>query len=114
MRRLLLSTAILAVLVLPAMAQPESRRVGKASVAPEVQDRAQAELRGQAREEQGGRRFENGRGERAPAAQNTIQSAAPANREDRGDRRGRSDAPATQATIQSPENRGEGGNWTTW
>ena len=61
MRRLLLSTAVLALLVLPAMAQPESRRVGKASVAPEVQDRAQAELRGQAREQQQGRP-ENGRG----------------------------------------------------
>ena len=82
MRRLLLSTAVLAFLVLPATAQPESRRVGKASVAPEVQDRAQAELRGQAREQQ------------------------------QGGRRNRSDAPATQATIQSPEpsNRGERGN----
>jgi Ni/Co efflux regulator RcnB len=120
MRRVLLSTAILALLVLPAMAQPESRRIGKASVAPEVQDRAQAEPRRQARP-QGGSRSDNGRGERTPAAQNTIQSAAPTNRDNRGEGRGRGDggaAPTTQATIQSPEpsNRGDRasssrGNW---
>jgi Ni/Co efflux regulator RcnB len=115
MRRLLLSTAALILLAAPALAQPHgdrgeehSNRVGKASVAPEVQDRAQAELRGQAQEQQGGRRFENGRGD---AAQNAFQSAPPANR---GERRGdRGAAPATQATIQSPEssNRNDRGNW---
>lgn len=109
MRRLLLSATILLLTALPAMAQPESRRVGKASVAPEVQDRAQAELRRQAQPQaQGGSR------ERAPVAQNAIQS--PANREDRGDRRNRGErgaAPAPQATIQSPQpsNRSDRGNW---
>jgi Ni/Co efflux regulator RcnB len=104
------------------LAQPQgdeghSNRVGKASVAPEVQDRAQAELRRQA-QPQGGNRSENGRGERAPAAQNTIQSAppAPVNRDNRGDQRGRGDhvsAPTTQA-IQSPSNRGDGASRDRW
>lgn len=71
MRRLLLSTAALLFLAAPAFAQPHgnqghgnqgqgnqgqgnrgeehSNRVGKASVAPQVQDRAQAELRNQGR-----------------------------------------------------------------
>lgn len=109
MRRLLLSTALLSLLVLPAMAQPEhSNRVGKASVAPEVQDRAQAELRRQAQpQQQGGNRFENRRGDRAPS-QNTIQAVAPTDRgEGRGDRRA---APVPQAVIQSPETANRG-NW---
>jgi Ni/Co efflux regulator RcnB len=103
MRRLLLSATILLLTALPAMAQPESRRVGKASVAPEVQDRAQAELRRQAQPQAQGGSRENGRRERAPAAQNTIQSAAPANREDRGDRRNRGD----RGNWQGRDNRGD-------
>jgi Ni/Co efflux regulator RcnB len=121
MRRLLLSTAALILLAAPALAQPHgdrgeehSNRVGKASVAPQVQDRAQAELRHQAQPRpQGGGRSENGRGNRAPAAQNTVQPAAPvlaapANRG--GNQRGRGDhasAPATPTTIRSPSNRGD-------
>jgi Ni/Co efflux regulator RcnB len=94
MRRLLLSTAVLALLVLPAMAQPESRRVGKASVAPEVQDRAQAQLRGQSQQggnDRGRGRNDRERGERgaAPAPQATVQSPQPTNRGDRGNWQGR-------------------------
>ena len=106
MRHLLLSTAVLAFLVLPAMAQPESRRVGKASVAPEVQDRAQAQLRGQSQQGDNGR----GRGrERGNAPASPSQSTVLENRggRDRGDRNGRDRgdrgaAPAPQATVQSP------------
>jgi hypothetical protein len=54
MHKLLLSTAALFLLAVPAWAQPHgnrgeehSNRVGKASVAPQVQDRAQAQLRAQ-------------------------------------------------------------------
>lgn len=122
MRRFLISAATLVLLAAPALGQPESNRVGKASVAPEVQDRAQAELRHQAQPQQqqqgGGGRSGNGRGERASVAQPTVQAAAP-DRADRGNWQGRGNrggAPATQATIQSPEssNRGDRsdrGNW---
>jgi Ni/Co efflux regulator RcnB len=113
MRRFLISAAALALLVASApfsaiSAQPESHRVGKASVAPQVQDRAQAELHHQAPPQQmqqgGGRGDRQGRGDRggAPPAQAAIQSPAPENRADRGNRQGRGDrGPATQATIQS-------------
>ena len=114
MRRLLLSTAVLALLVLPAMAQPESRRVGKASVAPEVQDRAQAQLRGQSQQGDNDR----GRGrERGNAPASPPQSAVLENRGGRDqqgrDRGERGAAPAPQATIQAPQpsNRGDRGNW---
>jgi len=114
MRRLMLSAAMI-LLALSALAEPHdneghSNRVGKASVAPQVQDRAQAELRGQAQaQHQGSGRFEN----RPAGAQNAFQS--PPNRESRGEGRGRGDrgaapiAPASQATIQSPSNRGDRG-----
>ena len=98
MRRFLISAAALALLVVtacvsPISAQPESRRVGKASVAPQVQDRAQAELRHQAQPQQqdrSDRGGDRGRGDRGggPPAQATVQSAAPVNR---GDRQGRGD-----------------------
>ena len=115
MRNLLLSAAALFLLAAPALAEPHgnrgeehSNRVGKASVAPQVQDRAQAQLRGQAQaQHQGGGRFEN----RPAGAQNAFQSAP--NRESRGEGRGRGEraaAPAAQATIQSPSNRGDN-NW---
>jgi Ni/Co efflux regulator RcnB len=122
MRRFLISAAALALLavtacVSPISAQPESHRVGKASVAPQVQDRAQAELRHQAQPQQqdrSDRGGDRGRGDRGggPPAQATIQSAAPVNRGDRGNWQGRGDrggAPTTQATIQSPgpANRGD-------
>ncbi len=133
MRRFLTSAAALALLAAPACfspvgAQPDSHRVGKASVAPQVQDRAQAELRHQAPpQQQGGEgRFDRG-GDRGrgggppPAAQATIQPAAPMDRggrdrNDRGNWQGRGDrggAPATQATTlpAGPENRGDRGNW---
>jgi Ni/Co efflux regulator RcnB len=103
------------VFLTPAWSEPHSDRVGKASVAPEVQDRAQAELRHQAQPQQmqqpGGGRGDRGnwqgRGDRGPQA--AMQSPAP--REDRGNWQGRGDrggAPPTQATIQSPPGRG---NW---
>jgi Ni/Co efflux regulator RcnB len=133
MRRFMISAAALALLavtacVSPISAQPESRRVGKASVAPQVQDRAQAELRHQAPPQQmqqqgGGRGDRQGRGDRggAPPAQAAIQPTTPGNRADRGNWQGRGDrGPATQATIQSPgqspgaANRGDRdrrGNW---
>ena len=105
MRRLLLSTAALFLLVMPALAQPpgnrgqehsnrggqeRSNRVGKASVAPQVQDRAQAELRG--RGEGGNRgRGEERRGEirgNAPAAPMVANRGGrdSGDRGDRGDR----------------------------
>jgi len=120
MRRLLLSTAVLAFLILPAMAQPESRRVGKASVAPEVQDRAQAQLRGQSQQDDNGRGRGRERGNApAPPSQSAVlENGRDQQGRDRGDRNGRDRgergaAPAPQATIQSPQssNRGERGNW---
>jgi Ni/Co efflux regulator RcnB len=136
MRRFLISAAALALLAAtaclsPVSAQPDSHRVGKASVAPQVQDRAQAELRHQAQPQQqdgGGRGGDRGRGDRsgAPAPQATIQSAAPMDRggrdrNDRGNWQGRGDrggVPATQATVQpvAPMDRGgrdrnDRGNW---
>jgi len=121
MRRLMLSAAMI-LLALPAWAEPHdneghSNRVGKASVAPQVQDRAQAQLRGQAQaQHQGGGRFEN----RPAGAQNALQAAP--NRENRGEGRGRGErsaAPPGQATIQSPANRGDdnrrrGANGRDW
>jgi Ni/Co efflux regulator RcnB len=97
MRKLLLSTAAMFLLAMPAMAQgnrgeehsnrggqERSNRVGKASVAPQVQDRAQAELRGRG---QGG---ERGRGpeRRAEAPAPVAPSAALANRGERDSGRG--------------------------
>src|SRR5258708_28923500 len=92
MRRLLLSTASLILLAVPALAQPHgdrgeehSNRVGKASVAPQVQDRAQAQLRGQPQQGGGGqgrgneRRDENRMRGNAPASQSAVL-------ENRGDR----------------------------
>jgi len=84
MRRLLFSTATLILLAAPAFAQPHSNeghsnRVGKASVAPQVQDRAQAELRHQQPPPQRGGDFD--RGNRGPAPQAAI--PAPPSRGDR-------------------------------
>ena len=119
--RLLISAALALVAASASSlsAQPHSDRVGKASVAPEVQDRAQAQLRHQAQPQQtqqpqGGHFDRGGDRNRGPATQATIQS--PANRDNRGNWQGRGDrggAPATQATIQSPQpaNRAERGNW---
>jgi Ni/Co efflux regulator RcnB len=118
MRRLLIATLALLAVCAPAWAQPEhSNRVGKASVAPEVQDRAQAELRRQAQpqqapqqqapQQQGGGRFDRG----------GQQAQQQGDRNGRGSWQGNRDgAPATQATIQSAptENRGDRngrGNW---
>lgn len=96
MRRFLISAAAVALLAASASslsAQPHSNHVGKASVAPEVQDRAQAELRHQAQPRQtqppqGGGRAEHDRG---------------------GNRGG---TPPTQATVQSPNRpSSDRGNW---
>src|SRR4051812_25505278 len=106
MRQLLLSTAALILLAVPALAQPHSdrgdeehsRRVGKASVAPEVQDRAQAQLRGQEQE--------RGRGEER-RGQAQLQQAQPARGNERHDEnRVRGNAPAAPAQSANMENRG--------
>jgi Ni/Co efflux regulator RcnB len=88
MRQFLFSTTALVLLAMPAFAQPgsnesHSSHVGKASVAPQVQERAQAQLRGQnpqpqAPQQQGGR-FDRGH-DRGPAPQASVQ--APPNRGD--------------------------------
>ena len=113
MRRLLLSTAAMFLLAMPALAQPHgnrseehSNRVGKASVAPQVQDRAQAELRG--RGEGGNRgRGEERRGEirgNAPAAP----MAANRGERDSGDRAGRSGRDRSDRSFNSRiENRSD-------
>jgi Ni/Co efflux regulator RcnB len=121
MRKLLLSAAALFLLAAPALAEPHgdrgeehSNRVGKASVAPQVQDQAQAELRGQGQPSGGDRgRGEERRGEIRGNAPAPSQSAVLENRGGR-DQQGRfrddrGAAPAPQATIQSPEpsNRGD-------
>jgi len=88
MRRLLLSTSALLFLAVPVFAQPPSNHVGKASVAPEVQDRAQAEL-GHPPPQGGGRDRGGDRGgDRERAAAPPVQAAAPqpAPQMDRGDR----------------------------
>jgi len=91
MRRLLLSTAAMFLLALPALGQPHgnrgeehSNRVGKASVAPQVQDRAQAQLRG---------RGEPGGGDRGRGQERRVEAPAPsapvwANRGERDSGRG--------------------------
>lgn len=121
MRKLLLSTAAMLLLAMPALAQPNgnrgeerSNRVGKASIAPQVQDRAQAQLRGQGERGRG----QEGRGEIRGNTPAPSQSAAIENRggdqqgRNRGgrDRGERGAAPAQQATIQSPEPSNRG-NW---
>lgn len=95
MRKLLLSTAALIWLAAPALAEPHgdrgeqhSNRVGKASVAPQVQDRAQAELRGRA-EPGGGNHGQERRGEirgNAPAAVANHGDHNSGDRGSRGDR----------------------------
>jgi Ni/Co efflux regulator RcnB len=130
MRKLLLSTAAILFLAMPALAQPHgnrgedhsnrggqerSNRVGKASVAPQVQDRAQAELRGQGR----GQGNDRGRGpeRRAETPAPAPPSANLANRgerdfdrgsfRDRGDRdrgdRGRAENRETRERFSSRE-----------
>jgi Ni/Co efflux regulator RcnB len=115
MRRLLLSAAALILLAGPAQAQPHgnrgehgnqghanqgeehSNRVGKASVAPQVQDRAQAELRGEPR----------GRGEerRGDMRGNAPPAPALANRgDDRGSFRERG---GDRGFNNRVENRGD-------
>jgi Ni/Co efflux regulator RcnB len=100
MRGLLLSTAALMFLAAPVFAQPHedehhSDRVGKASMGPQVQERAQAQARQQAQPPQSGGPERHDRG---PAPQ-----AAMANR-DRGELRG-DRGPGRQASIQAPQNR---------
>jgi Ni/Co efflux regulator RcnB len=91
MRRLLFSTCALLFLAPPVFAQPPSNHVGKASVAPEVQDRAQAQL-GHPPQSQGGEREQGGGHERGGdrgggrerGTPPPVQAAAP--QIDRGDR----------------------------
>lgn len=126
MRKLLLSTAALLLLAAPAFAQPNgnrgedhsnrggqerSNRVGKASVAPQVQDRAQAELRAQ---RQGGgteRRGEIRGNAPAPSQSTAMENRGGRDQQGRDRDRGERGAPpAQQATIQSPEPSNRG-NW---
>jgi Ni/Co efflux regulator RcnB len=90
MRRLLLSTAALLLLAVPAWAQPHgnrgeehSNRVGEASVAPQVQDRAQTQLR----VEQHGNDQGRGDGRRGEIRDNPPAApSAPATLANRGER----------------------------
>jgi len=86
MNKLMISAAAFLLLASPALAQP----IGKASVAPEVQQRAQQELRGERRDSNRGDRGDRGRddrrGDRGPQAASPQQQAAP---QDRGRREGR-------------------------
>jgi len=104
---------------MPALAQPDNpNRVGKASVAPQVQDRAQAELRAQQGGDRGGDRGHRAAPAAAPAAAPQAQ-AAPQNRgngQDRGNGRDRGNRGTAQAAPAAapaaapgvPQNRG---NW---
>jgi len=118
MRQLLLSAAALAFLAVPAMAQPDNNphRIGKASVAPQVQDQAQRQLGvqpppGQPRGGNGGpTSFTN------QPPQGTLPGEN-ADRSSRGDRGNRVAAPAQPQTAapqgRSDRNRGDyrrGGN----
>ena len=103
MRQLLISAA-LAFLAIPAMAQPDSNphRIGKASVAPQVQDQAQQQLGvqpppGQPRGGNGGpTSFTN------QAPQGTL----PGENGSRGDRGNRVAAPAQPQAV-APQGRGD-------
>lgn len=83
MNKLLISTAAFLLLASPSLAQP----IGKASVAPEVQQRAQQELRGERpqrdsnRGDRGDRGRDDRRGDRGPQAQQERRES----REDRRD-----------------------------
>ena len=83
MSRLLISAAAFVLLASPVLAQP----IGKASVAPEVQQRAQQELRGErpqrdsSRGDRGDRGRDDRRGDRGPQAQQERRES----REDRRD-----------------------------
>src|SRR5690349_15232932 len=127
MRKLLLSTAAMFLLAMPALAQPHgnrgeehsnrggqerSNRVGKASVAPEVQDRAQAELRGQGRGQGGGDRGQERRAEAPPPAAPALANRGERDSDrgtfrDRGDRdrgdRGRFENRETRERLSSRE-----------
>lgn len=98
MNKLMISAAAFLLLAAPALAQP----IGKASVAPEVQQRAQQELRGPQRDSnRGDRGRDDRRGDRGPQATPPERQVAPQNRDrrdgrdyrrDRDNDRGRRDA----------------------
>ena len=106
MRRLFFSTTAVILLAAPALAQPHGdeshpNHVGKASMGPQVQEHAQAQLRAQAPQQQQGGRDHGDHG-RGPAPQALVQ--APPNRGDRGFDRGHT---PPQMAIQTPQNRGD-------
>lgn len=78
MNKLMISAAAFLLLASPAMAQP----IGKASIAPEVQQRAQQELRGE-RPQRDSNRGDRGRDDRRGGPQAAPQQAAPQNRDRR-------------------------------
>ncbi|HKU55128.1 MAG TPA: RcnB family protein [Rhizomicrobium sp.] len=114
MRKLLLSAAALFLLAVPALAEPHgdqgeqhSNRTGKASVAPQVQDRTQAELRGRA-EPGGGNHGQERRGEiggNAPAAVANRNDHDSGDRGIRGDR-DHGDHGGSRIDNRNAQNRG--------
>ena len=142
MRSLLLSAAALAFLAIPAMAQPDDNphRIGKAALAPQVQDRAQQQLGVQPAPQQQAQRGGNGgptsftnqppqgtlpggqnvngdrgnrggdRGNRTPAAQPVQPQAAAP--QNRGDNRGdRNNGFDRDRNDGRGDNRNDRGNW---
>ncbi len=112
MRKLLISAAVLTLLVAPALAQPENNphRIGKASVAPQVQDQAQRQLGVQPPPGQPQR---GGNGGPTSFTNQPPQGTLPgenANRGDRGDRSNRGGAQPQAAAPQQGRDFNRGGN----
>ena len=111
MRRSLMAIGIVLLALGPVTAQPPSNRVGKASVAPEVQDRAQAELRRQAGPEQNNR--QNNRTERARGERDVLRGNAPQPQSDnsRGDNRRADRGRGEEHREGWQRDRRRDGNW---
>lgn len=82
MSKLLISAATFVLLASPALGQP----IGKASIAPEVQQRAQQELRGERPQRDSGRGDRGDRGDRGPRAAPQPSQQQQATSQDRRDR----------------------------